>query len=455
MRVLTSLSFRLALTYAVIFCVSVAALLGLYYWLEIQQPLDLAKDQVELEMNQLSRVHADEGQAALVEALNKRARAESARHPFHAFIDRDGKTLTANLPSWPERVSSGWVEIEADVYHNGEETDHDALLLDQQFRDGSRLLVGRDVEDIDDLLESLAEIAAWVIACTIVLSIAGGVTMSLAIHQRIDAVNRAARTVIAGDLSQRIPVRGNGDDFDRLAETLNLMLGRIEGLFEALRRVSDSVAHELRTPLTRLLARLEMIGSVEDPEHKQSLIDGAVSEAQRLHAIFEALLRISRIETGRHESRMQPTDVSALLEDVAEFYEPEAERRNLQLITEIDASLRALADPDLLFQAVSNLVDNAVKYSPENGRVVIAGEHRAVGLVISVTDTGIGMDPAEIDRVTERFYRSPAARSVAGDGLGLSLVSAVAQQHRAVLRFLHNRPGLRVELALPRPSEAS
>lgn len=448
MSLLQSLSFRLTLVYIGLFCTSVAVLMGLYYWVSVVRPTDEIKREVEREARLLSQIYIVDGQDALVAELRKRAVRSHKRMAFHALIDRNGHVVIANLPSWPKQVSRGWEEIEADIYLDGDEADHNALVRDRLFKDGARLIVGRDSEDLDDREEIVATAAVWIICGTLLLGIVGGLLMSLAIRRRIDAVNNAARTVMAGDLSGRVPVRGTGDDFDRLGETLNLMLSRIEELFEAVRRVSDNVAHELRTPLARLLVRLERLSAnaaSHDADDRTSAGE-ALEEARRLQRIFDALLRIARIEGQRHLAGMREADVSALLHDVAEFHEPAAMGGAITLRREIAPELHATLDPDLVFQAISNLLDNAIKYTPSGGEVVLGGGRRGGQLVLSVSDNGSGLAPEDFGRVTERFYRSDAARKSPGEGLGLSLVAAIARQHGAELVFRDNHPGLRVEL---------
>lgn len=450
MSLFQSLSFRLTLVYIGLFCTSVAALMGLYYWVSVVRPTDEIKRQVDREARLLAQIYIVDGQDALVAELRKRARLAHKRMAFHALIDRDGKVVTANLPSWPKEVSNDWVEIEADVYLDGDEADHNALVRDRRFEDGARLIVGRDSEDLDDREEIVATAAIWIICGTLLLGIAGGLLMSRAIRLRIDAVNLAARQVMEGDLSGRVPVRGTGDDFDRLGETLNLMLSRIEDLFEAVRRVSDNVAHELRTPLSRLLVRLERLNAAaaEQGSQNEKAAEEALEEARRLQRIFDALLRIARIEGQRHLSAMRRTNVSALVADVAEFHEPAAKARSIGLETRIAPSLSAMVDPDLIFQALSNLLDNALKYTPSGGAIVLSAVRREAQLMLSVSDNGPGVAAADVGRVTERFFRSTAARGEPGEGLGLSLVAAIARQHDAGLTFSDNRPGLRVDLSI-------
>lgn len=446
MRLVHSLSFRLAMLYVGLFCGSMAALLGLYYWLNVHAPLEAAKQQVDADARAMAQIYILDGGTVLAPRLEARTAALSHRKAFHAFIDRDGRVVTSNLPSWPKAVTPGWLRFEADLYHDGEENDHEALVLDRKFGDGARLLIGRDIEDIDDSEEQIRSTAAWMIGGTLLLGLFGGVLMSGAIHKRIDAVNSAARQVISGDLSRRIELRGTGDDFDRLGETLNLMLARIEALVEAVRRVSDNVAHELRTPLQRLLSDLEELQSVEDPQRQRLLCAQAIDAAHGLHRIFDMLLRIARIESGGRASEERSVDLGTLAEDAADSYRFDAEDKGIRLKTEIDPGLTVTGDPDMIFQALSNLIENALKYVPEGSEVVVRAVERDGHKILSVRDNGPGVPADDLGRLTERFYRAHATSTAQGSGLGLSLVAAVASRHGAPLHLRDAGPGLVVEM---------
>jgi signal transduction histidine kinase len=373
----------------------------------------------------------------------------NARRGFHVLVAADGRTLAANLPSWPETAAGSWTEIEADVHAAGLEVDHQALMLDRRLADGARLLIGRDVEDLDDREEVLRDIGVALLLAAILLGTAGGVLMSITVGRRVDAIGAAARSVIAGDLSRRLPAGRGRSDFDRLAATLNLMLERIEALVGSVRRVSDSVAHELRTPLARLHAALaEMEGA--EPDQQARLLRAASLEAERLGQVFDAVLRIARIESGRHAAVRRNVDLGALLEDAADYHAPVAQQRGIILETEIAPCLEVTGDPDLLFQAVSNLLDNALKYTPRGGRVRLSGAADGQGARIAVADTGPGIPPEHRARVTERFYRIPETADAGGIGLGLALVSAVAALHESALTFGDAGPGLTVTWVLPR-----
>jgi signal transduction histidine kinase len=239
------------------------------------------EERVRAEVSDLVGLHQAEGLAGITTRLEARARAGGSRLPYHALIGPDGTVLTANLPSWPNARDATWLRLEADLYEEGDEVDHEALAMDIGLADGSRLLVGRDIEDIDELEEKLLTAVVGVVGSALLLGLIGGLLMSMAIGTRIAAVTGAARRVMDGDLSGRVPVRGSGDDFDRLNATLNDMLARIGQLFDSVRRVSDSVAHELRTPLSRLRARLESLrhtGGTVAAEY----IDGAIDEVAGL-----------------------------------------------------------------------------------------------------------------------------------------------------------------------------
>lgn len=448
-RLLRSLSFRLAIAYAGLFCLSVALLMGAVYWLRVAVPLENARIAVDADARQFARMIETSGLAAAGMALDRRTHSGAERKPFHALIAPDGEILTSNLPSWPRRPAAGQIMIEADTFNDGFEIDHSALVRDRVFADGARLLIGRDVEDIVREKDLLQTAAFWLFGGTVVLGLTGGWLMSRAIGARIEIVTSAARQVMEGDLSGRVPLRGTNDDFDRLNETLNLMLSRNQSLFEAVRRVSDNVAHELRTPLARLVGKLEAIEErAGEDAAMRAAIEEAIAEAHRLRQIFAALVRISRLEGGRQTLSLQRTDVVQLLEDVVEFYQPEAERRDIELVLRAERPMVVDLDLDLVFQAMSNLLDNALKFAMPGGRIVVSAALGEV-LALTVSDDGPGLDPSEFERVKEQFFRGSAAAGTTGDGLGLSMVAAIAHVHGGDLLLFDNAPGLIATFAFP------
>ncbi|NIJ36361.1 signal transduction histidine kinase [Sphingopyxis panaciterrae] len=445
-RVWRSLTLRLGVIYVALFLTSTAAMFGAAYWIGVYQPLLHETGSVRTEAGNLAAVDRAAGRDALLRALEAR-RASGPRRAFDALIAPDGKVLIANLPSWPDDPVPGWALLEADAYKGGQERDYEALVVEQRLDDGTRLIVGRDVEDIDDRDELFTIGSAWLIVVAAFLAIAGSFAMSAAVGQRIDAVTRTARRVMAGSLTERIPLRGTGDDFDELADALNLMLARIEESVESVRRVSDNVAHELRTPLARLHADLDELRTAESEAERQRLAEQAVNEAERLQSIFDALLRIARIESGRHLAGMKPVDLSTLLADAIEFHLPEAEARGQRIESRVAPGLVIEGDRHLIFQAVSNLLDNAGKYGGEGGTIGVTASAAGAGARIEISDTGPGIAPEYRERVKERFFRVPDTAGQPGTGLGLALVAAIVAFHKGRMEIGDAGPGAKVVLS--------
>lgn len=443
MRLFRSLSFRLTLSYVALFALSVLVLTGVYYGVSIKRPTDRVKTSIQREMDRLITIDETRGRAALVAALEDRRTRAADRQAYHALLPANGPALTGNLPSWPRAGAEEWLRIEADIYRDGDEEDHEALVLDRRLADGTRLLIGRDIEDIDDLEEGVKVAWIWLLAVTLLLGIGGGSLMSRAIGRRLEAIRTAAVTVIDGDLSGRVPLRGTGDDFDALSSTLNRMLERIEELMESVRRVSDSVAHELRTPLVRLHADLVDLQR-GDEEKRELLLASALAETERLKNVFDAVLRIARIEAGRHAVELRAIDLPAILADAIELYQPVAEEKRIVIENRSAPELTLIGDADLLFQAICNLLDNAVKYTPAGGTILLSAQRRDDGIELVLSDTGPGVPVALREKVFERFYRADGVGDAPGFGLGLALVRGIASLHRSEVRLDDAGPGLKV-----------
>ncbi|WP_417459005.1 sensor histidine kinase [Kordiimonas sp.] len=443
-----SFAFRLVMLYVVMFMVSVSVLTGITYWALVAEPREETAVTVRAERDQLSDIYKLEGQEALVRALEVRAQDPAPRKAFHVFIAPDGEVVSSNLPSWPSQPHFSFFEIEADRYVEGDEVDYQALSLEQVFADSSRLIVGRDIEDIGDREERLIEVLVAAAVISVLLGSAGGIFMSLAVGRRIDAINTAAQQVIKGDLSRRVPTTGSADDFDKLSVTLNEMLDRIERSVEAISRVSDSVAHELRLPLTRLHAELEDLAAKADsgeltPEHAAR----AITESERLKAVFEALLRIARIETGRHNINRENVDLGRLVADVVELYAPEAEAKALTINCQNAGDAFTRGDPNLLFQMMSNLLDNAVKFAPPQSVIMVQLRLEGDHACFTVENEGAGIPADQRAKVLERFYRV-GHPEVPGLGLGLSLVDVVVKAHGGDLAFANTAHGFSVQVNL-------
>lgn len=438
---LRSLTFRLTLVYMALFYASVGLMLAVSYTGGVWRPLQDVERQVRQESDQLVRIYEAKGRDELIRALERRAKTSQGRLPYHVLVAPGGAVVAANLIDWPMVAGPEWQRYEFGTYARGAEEEHEAVVRDLRLSGGYRLLVGLDTEDLDEREDLIMEALSWGTGMTLALGVLGGVVMTFAISQRLESINRAARAVIGGDLSGRVALRGSGDDFDQLAATLNEMLGRIEGLVASISRVSDNIAHELRTPLTRLRAELEELAAAGDPEEGRRRTAAALEEADRLQSMFEALLRIARLQSGP-ALPMQQVDLSGLLEDAADLHAPAAEDRGQTLTVEAPGGLRVPGDRDLIFQMVSNLLDNAVKYAPPGGAVRLKARRAGGEVLVTVSDNGPGVPAAERARIFERFYRSRADSD--GFGLGLSLVAAAADRLGAHIETADAEPGLSV-----------
>jgi signal transduction histidine kinase len=317
--------------------------------------------------------------------------------------------------------------------------------------DGDRLLVGRDTGAVDALLKRLTVAMRLGLLVTILLALLGAWVTSRRFARRLAGVAQASHEIMAGDLSRRVPQgRGaDGDDFDQLAATLNTMLARIESLMAGVRHVSDTIAHDLRTPLARLRNRLEALQSDATESLDREGLSQALREVDGLLATFNALLRIAQVETGGRRMAFAPVDLAALLADVVDLYDAVAEESGVTLDTAIATAATVDGDRDLLFQAFANLMDNAVKFSPDGGVVGLALAVEGEDAVITLTDHGPGIPEGDRERVFERFARLDQSRTTPGNGLGLTMVAAVTEAHGGAIR-LDDGPGggLRVTLRL-------
>jgi hypothetical protein len=313
------------------------------------------------------------------------------------------------------------------------------------------LLVAQDVHERYQTEQLFTTTLPWTVGLVLLLGLGGGALMSRNMLARLDSINRTSGEIMAGDLSRRVPIGDAHDEFDALAENLNAMLDRIERLMKGVREVTDSVAHDLRTPLNRLRNRLESTLRQLDPASAETAeIEAAVSETDQLITTFNALLLIAEADAGVSRGEMLPIDLAPIAADMAELYAPLAEEKGVSL--EIAPSGMTMIDGNrsLISQALANLVDNAIKYTPSGGRVMVRASETPLGAELRVSDTGPGISTPERARVVERFVRLEASRNSPGTGLGLSLVAAVARLHDARLILEDNAPGLRAIIRFPR-----
>ncbi len=452
-EVLRSSSFRLALLYMLLMSVSVAILLGFIYWSTAGFMDSQTDATIAAEIQGLAEQYRQRGLPGLSNVIRERITRDPAGAGVYLLADEDLKPLVGNLDRWPAGFpdEDGWMHFRLRDRGPDRAEEHAARGQVFRLRGDLRLLVGRDVRDLDATRGLILDALTWGLAITAGLALLGGWVMSHRVLRRLEAINQTSREIMEGDLARRIPVSGRGDDFDQLAAGLNHMLARIESLMAGVRQVSDNIAHDLRTPLTRLRNKLELLRAELGEGHPAgSAAEETIADAEELLATFNALLRIARIESGSRRAAFAPVDLGPLVADLAELYEPVAAERGQRLTLNAPHPAWVIGDRDLLFQALGNLVDNAVKYTPEGGQVDLSLGQSDGAVVVAVADNGPGIPAALHAEVFRRFFRADDSRSTPGNGLGLSLVQAVIQLHGATVELLDNCPGLRVRVRLER-----
>lgn len=447
-RLLRVANFRFAALYVGVFAGS-ALVLGVAVFLESRSALQQQMQaRIETEAVFLREEFQTDGLAHLIDLVRLRGQGASALD--YLIEDPSGAYLVGEMPA-TSGLKPGWTII--DVSRASEDGGRPERVRAQvsDLGGGMLLAVGVDLRQIGDLEEAIATAFLWTIGLAGVLGIGGGALLSQAFLRRVDAIARTAEAIIGGDETRRVPMRGTGDDLDRLAGTLNRMLDRIAILMESLRQVSSDVAHDLRTPLSRLYQRLEdarvHARSMADYE---AAIDAAMGEAQGLLEIFSALLRIAQVEGASPHAGFRDVDLSAVAEAVSDAYRPDAEDAGHELTATIAPGVIISGDRELLTQAVANLVENALRHTPAGTRIrVRLRDGPATGALLTVEDDGPGVADVDMPRLVDRFYRGERSRTTPGNGLGLSLVSAVAELHGARLSLDAMKPGLRVSLSFP------
>ena len=357
------------------------------------------------------------------------------------------------MSAWPDLISraDGWHSfVKSD---NGRNVPARARVL--ALPEGPVLLVGRDISDLDSILKRSVNALAWGAGLTIALALIGGIFMSRQALRRVEGINETTRRIVTGDLGQRIETRGSGDEFDQLAGNVNRMLDQIEQLMGGVRHVGDSIAHDLRTPLTRMRHALEEAAASKDIEEMRERVTIAIEDADGLLQTFAALLRIARLESGSYQTRTASIDLATLVDDAVELYDVVASERNIDVEIGAQKDCTVDGDRDLIFQALVNLIDNALKYTKEGGKVTISTACDAASARLTVEDTGPGIPAAELEKVTSRFYRVDNSRGTPGSGLGLSLVKAVADIHGATLLIENLSTGVRASIAFPGSDQPS
>ncbi|MGH8528718.1 MAG: HAMP domain-containing sensor histidine kinase [Nevskiales bacterium] len=447
----------MALRYSLIYGLILGVVSAGVLWSIIRQVDPALKADLERDLTALVHEHETGGVAHLTEALLAREKLASKEGRLYLLSAPGGEKLAGNLFDGPDEddmphdreVHTVWVD-EEDLPRGAFDDDAYLPVIATRFPDGSRLLVGRGIEQSEDLF-GFAEFMVESLGMSVLLGLIISVTLGRSILRRMDTISRTAGEIMAGDLSQRVPISKRNDEFDALAGRLNAMLDRVQQLIKGLREVTDNVAHDLRSPLTRLRNRLEItLLEHRGDEEYRDVISRGIEDAESLIKTFNALLSIAQTEAGTHRTQWGPVDLDQVAFDLVDLYGPLAEEKQQVFDFKPNGNLAIIGSRHLVAQVMGNLLENAIKYTPPHGTVRLQIHQSQTATEVIVSDSGPGIPAQERERVLERFVRLEGSRHTPGNGLGLSLVKAVCKLHGAELMLADNNPGLIVTIRFPR-----
>jgi len=457
-KTLRSTTFKLALISIGVFGALVFALFGYVYWSTTTFVLSRSDSVIEAEQAMLRNIYDTSGRDDVVRAIDQHKAAARLEGGVYLFANESFAPVAGNLEEWPSalRGANKWGEFKSAGLIPKAGTDQSLFRAKwETLPDGFHLLVGRDISDLGRFADGIYAALAFTILLIFALAAVASVSVTRRTVGRIESINAISRSIMESGLGRRIPLRGTQDEWDHLAQNLNSMLERIEGLMAEVKQVTDNVAHDLRTPLTRVRGRLEK-ASIERgaADHDQSLITETIADLDDVLRMFSSLTRISQVEATSQKIAFRTVNPHEIATAVGDLFDAAAESTGGRVEVIGDKSVRISANRDLLFDALSNLVDNAIKHGRDGGVVIVSVDQKDGGAILSIADDGPGIPPDEFEHVFKRFYRLERSRSTPGNGLGLSLVAAVVRLHGADVALSDNGPGLKVELRFPLLDEA-
>jgi signal transduction histidine kinase len=450
-----STTFRWALAVAGVLAIFVTVLFGFIYWKTDSYLIVRSDRMIARQLHYIAELSGGRQLDAIAQHLDQDSRGVQ----YAGLFGADGRKITGNLEKFPPDLKINESVQSVPVVRtlpDGPQT-HVIRAIAQRVSDGNALVIGREVDEAREISHVVAQALALGLLPALCLCLLAGAWLSMQAQKRVEEVNRRVQRIIAGNLRERLPHRNVDEPFSKLAAIVNGMLDEMETMIHALAGVGNDIAHDLRTPLTRARLTLERgRTNATSLEQLQAVADKAIANLDQSLSIITALLRLAEIENSQRSAAFGNVPLHEILREVCDIYEPIAENKNVDLRVEVAQPLSVLGDRDLLFEAVANLVDNAVKFAPEGGKVGIELIRSEDDTVVRVTDTGSGISEQEREAVLRRFYRSEKMRSTPGVGLGLNLVAAIVKLHGFRL-VIHSGPGGRMEIICtdPRPNRVA
>ncbi len=434
--------FRLALAFCLVVSAATAAVFALIY-LQVSREDVLRVGAVLVDEAAKSEGDSED---VLQQALKLRLTRDIRRLDYVALFDAKGQGIFGNVPTMPPVPVDGKAHFVRQEPPDGTQVSEPTLFVARKRADGGVLLLGRSLREAYELQETVLRALGLALVPTILLSLAIGVYFARRATLRFERLQAAIARIMAGDLGSRLPVDSEANDIDRVARNVNLMLDEIARLLDQLKNVGDNIAHDLRTPLAVVRAKIERALENEiEPQTLFAALSSALAQVDKASSTISAILRIPEVASGNPAKHFHDFDLGALCEQVFEFYEPLAESKSIAITLDVAKTVLIRGDEDLMREAISNLVDNAIKFTPPGGQICIRASATDGRAIASVSDTGCGVPPEERDKIFHRFYRTGNGGE-AGYGLGLSITETIAKLHGFDLSVVDNSPGARFEL---------
>lgn len=458
-RIVKTFTFRLALIYVGVFGLSVIVLFTFIYTFAMNYLEDQVSEAVRKQYASIYSIYKEGGTNAAEDRIKELIDNDDDGTGIYMLANREYGKIAGNLNEWPTATTQDgkfeengtWVKFYIESTQGGSGIEVRAVMV--QLSKWRSLLVGRTFQNNQRIEQTIVQTFWASLLLTCGMAFIGAIIMTRSVMGRINIINRSAGTIMHGNLSARIPFTVGGDEFDELSSNLNQMLDKIENLLASLGNFANSIAHDLRSPLTRITTRLEAgLRHIPPEDAARKLLEKNIHDMQELVGTFNSILKISELEANTDFRHFEYHDMRAIITNLVDFYEPLAMEKNISLVNAMIDPVVIRGEKNLLTQAFSNLIDNAIKFTPEGGEIVVSGSSEEGVRSIAIADNGPGIASEFHDKVFEKFFRLERSRNTKGNGLGLSMVAAVARIHNAVITLEDNEPGLKVVLTFPSES---
>ncbi len=444
---------KLSLKYSLIYIFIFGVIFLFLYWFIGSFVQDQTKANLIRESKKVEMIYNSRGIDAIKKYITAHRQYKGEDHRYYLLINKKGEPEAGDLKEWPpdletdENVMNIWV-AKKDIEGSVKDGDGYWPMITLSFKNGYRMLIAQGIRGTEDLRETMFAVMALIFGIIVILIIALGLSLGKSVLWHIDNINLAHQAIMNGNLSVRIKISDRNDEFDMIAEQLNEMLDKIEQLITEAKQVTNNIAHDLRSPLNRIRNRLEISLINKNGDDCGEVLEKTIGDMDNIIKTFNGILEIAQAESEAAKKSWKNINISNITLDVAELYRPLAEDKSIEFHVHITEGITIKGNRHLIAQSISNIIDNAVKYTPESGTIDIYVKENEKYVEISVLDSGQGVNSKDYKNITKRFVRLDTSRHTPGNGLGLSLVEAVAGLHNADLIFEDNKPGLCVKLVI-------